>query len=64
MDAELKKAEADLYQKTEKLKEEMKKVDDLEKAYTDVKEKKEYLEKEIDLCRKKLIRAEKLTSGL
>ena len=42
----------------------MKKVEDLEKAYIDVKDKKESLENEIELCRQRLGRAEKLTSGL
>lgn len=42
----------------------MKKVEDLERSYIEVKEKKERLEAEIELCRKRLGRAEKLTSGL
>jgi len=42
----------------------MKKVEDLEKAFTEVKEKRESLEAEIELCRKRLSRAEKLTNGL
>jgi dynein heavy chain len=42
----------------------MKKVEDLERAYIEVKEKKEKLEAEIELCRQRLERAEKLTSGL
>ena len=42
----------------------MKKVEDLEKAYLEVKEKKDNLENEIELCRVRLERAEKLTSGL
>lgn len=39
-------------------------MEDLEKAYTDVKDKKDKLENEIELCRQRLARAEKLTSGL
>ena len=50
--------------KTDKLREEMKKVEDLEKAYFDVKEKKDRLESEIELCRQKLVRAEKLVGLL
>lgn len=42
----------------------MKKVEDLERAYIEVKEKKEKLENEIELCRARLGRADKLTSGL
>ena len=42
----------------------MKKVEDLERAYIEVKEKKDKLENEIELCRLRLVRAEKLTSGL
>lgn len=42
----------------------MKKVEDLERAFIEVKEKKERLEAEIELCRQRLGRAEKLTSGL
>lgn len=42
----------------------MKKVEDLEKAYIDIKDRKEKLEYEIELCRLRLARAEKLTSGL
>jgi dynein heavy chain len=64
MDAELKKAQAELQMKENKLKEEMKKVEDLERAYIEVKEKKERLENEIELCRQRLGRAEKLTNGL
>ena len=64
MDQELKRAQAELNAKTEKLREEMKKVEDLERAYTEVKDKKDKLEHEIELCRLRLIRAEKLTTGL
>ena len=39
-------------------------MEDLERAYIEVKEKKERLESEIELCRQRLGRAEKLTSGL
>lgn len=42
----------------------MKKVEDLEKAFIEVKDKKEKTESEIELCRQKLVRAEKLTGGL
>jgi dynein heavy chain len=42
----------------------MKIVDDLEKAFIEVKEKKENLESSIELCKVRLVRAEKLTSGL
>lgn len=48
MDAELKKAQAELNAKSEKLREEMKKVEDLERAYIEVKEKKDKLEYDID----------------
>jgi len=51
MDAELKKAQAELNIKESKLREEMKKVEDLERMYIEVKEKKERLENEIELCR-------------
>ena len=51
MDAELKKAQAELNIKENKLREEMKKVEDLERMYIEVKEKKERLENEIELCR-------------
>jgi dynein heavy chain len=64
MDIELKKSQAELNAKTEKLREEMKKVEDLERAYTEVKDKKDKLESEIELCRMRLVRAEKLTTGL
>ena len=64
MDAELKKAQAELNIKESKLREEMKKVEDLERMYIEVKEKKERLENEIELCRQRLGRAEQLTSGL
>lgn len=64
MDAELRKAQADLQAKETKLREEMKKVEDLERAFIEVKEKRENLEAEIELCRKRLSRAEKLTNGL
>ncbi len=60
----MKKAQADLQQKENKLKEEMKKVDDLERAYIEIKEKKERLESDIELCKARLERADKLTSGL
>ena len=64
MDAELKKSQAELQLKENKLREEMKKVEDLERAYIDIKERKEKLEADIELCRMRLERAEKLTSGL
>lgn len=51
MDIELKKSQAELQMKENKLREEMKKVEDLERAYIEVKEKKERLENEIELCR-------------
>ena len=41
-----------------------KKVEDLEKLYNETKDKKDRLEHEIELCRLRLIRAEKLTTGL
>jgi len=41
MDAELKKAQAELNAKAEKLSEEMKKVEELESAYAAIKEKKD-----------------------
>lgn len=47
-----------------KLYEEVKKVEDLERAYIELKEKKEKLENEIELCRQRLQRADKLTNGL
>lgn len=46
--------------KTEKLREEMKKVEDLEREFTEIKDKKEKLENEIELCKQKLERADKL----
>ncbi|EQD34430.1 axonemal heavy chain dynein type 3, partial [mine drainage metagenome] len=64
MDAELKKAQAELNAKTEKLNEEMKKVEELEKQFQEVKDRKERLENEMELCRMRLVRAEKLTTGL
>ena len=64
MDAELKKAQAELNAKTEKLNEEMRKVEELERAFQEVKDKKDRLEREIELCRMRLVRAEKLTTGL
>lgn len=64
MDVELKKAQAELEIKENKLREEMKKVEDLERAYIEIKEKKERLEFDIELCRLRLARAEKLTNGL
>ena len=64
MDAELKKSQAELQLKENKLREEMKKVEDLERLYIEVKEKKEKLEADIELCKARLERADKLTSGL
>ncbi len=64
MDAELKKAQGELNAKTERLREEMKKVEDLEREYTDIKDKKERLENEIESCKLKLVRAEKLVGLL
>ncbi len=42
----------------------MQKVEDLERAFIEVRDKKEKLEADIELCRARLGRAEKLTSGL
>ena len=64
MDAKLRVAQAELQAKENKLREEMQKVEDLERAFIEVRDKKERLEAEIELCRARLGRAEKLTSGL
>jgi dynein heavy chain len=42
----------------------MKKVEELERAYTEVKDKKDKLENEIEVCKLKLVRAEKLVGLL
>ena len=42
----------------------MKKVEDLEAAFTEVKDRAEKLDREIELCKQKLIRAEKLVGLL
>jgi dynein heavy chain len=42
----------------------MKKVQELEQAYIDVKEKKDKLESDIELCKQKLVRAVKLVGLL
>ena len=64
MDQELKKSQAELNAKAEKLRSEMQKVEDLEAQFTEVKDRKDRMESDIQTCTVRLGRANKLTSGL